>query len=976
MRRAGGTTAQPFQRQTLPTGAVYWINTNDPTRGYLEDPTGKQLGSVRDYPIEYINWLLRPQAPTAAEVRVATGSPREIGGLALNGKIGVAYGRIRVAPSIMFGPRLYGGGTNAMVLGYGLSHGPCQGLVSTLMPNKSDEFSYGGAYVQQFYPGSLTPAAADAQMAFAAGVDPAVMERYPGLCYVRGMLTWDATKWAGTGVPLPLFTLDGRVLFDHRDGLYRWTQNDALILADYIESKQYGRGGKCNVASVQDAAQYCDELVLNSATAAYVPRHAMNYFLMRAAFHKSHQDAIRAHFRCNVIERGGEYVFRIDKLAASVMAFDETNTVPISLERFGGSTIPNSVTAWITDAAKDWTRAPTYARTSRVEAGTAIVESAEYELEGLTDNFYGVNESAYLLNSRLNNLRVVLRTTKLDARRLEPLDVITYTSPSLQLVNYQLRVLRVARSADGATFLLECTAYNPAIYVSIGAVVETLPVVNLPGLMDAPAVVTAPAWSEKVYAPQNGQPQSRVELTWTPPLSDPNYGRTLVTVQRPGEAERELGSYETGPAWIENTQDLATYMVRFYSVNRLSDRVRSAAVLLTFTTGNKTAVPGNVTNLWSSPMGTMLKLGWSPVTDLDVRGYETRSLPVAECTGTDATSVRADFARARLEKQDPSLHAVLFPPIGARRFFVVAYDSAFRYSDLPLTVDVTIAASGVGMGESALSYSPLVSFDPQNTDSWWGSGNAVMDGWRVAQTERFYLSRRMSPAAAETERATSAALAATGRTLVDWATLIDDPRRRGAPLWAPLDNDNESGQFLSVGGAGGTSRRNLKITIRMAAQTRYGISAPIAVPLAEPISSGQSGPQFFTPATGGTLSFGFKLSSNSRYAQNVLIAPAGAVMYMTQERIMVDTEGPVDLVTDALGLATYTLLRPFLAACTPDVTLKVIGTSGVIADVSAISNTAFTVRVVNGANVAVAGVLVRCTIRDAGIGGTSTVLIG
>jgi hypothetical protein len=58
----------------------------------------------------------------------------------------------------------------------------------------------------------------------------------------------------------------------------------------------------------------------------------------------------------------------------------------------------------------------------------------------------------------------------------------------------------------------------------------------------------------------------------------------------------------------------------------------------------------------------------------------------------------------------------------------------------------------------------------------------------LARKLNILLCRLTSPAAAETERA------AGGYTVGGWATNVDDPRRGGAPIWAPLPT-NATGEI-------------------------------------------------------------------------------------------------------------------------------------------------------------------------------------
>lgn len=597
MRRAvgGGTTTTTYVRQTVPTGGTYWINPKDPSVGYLSDPS--RDSSAQAFPIEYINWLLRPSPPSAADVRPAkTGDARMIGGVALNGKVGVLYGQRWIAPSVFFGPRIAGA---SIVIGYGLSHGPCDSLVDAKFKN-GKTFTQGvtaGVFSYAFYPGVLSPAAADASFAIAAGELQATFERYPGLCYVRGTATWaDGSFWNNIGdpFPIPLFLLRGRQVRNYLTGLDAWTDNPSYCTADYITSTQYGRGAKVNVQSVIDVAGECDTTVVNPATGATVKKHTLNLFLLRGANHKSIIDAMRAHFRCTIIERGGEFVFLYDKDRAPAMTFDPTDAVPVSIERLGGSGIPNEVKVTFPNAANNDEPTPMYARTSGVEAGTEIVKTAEYELEGMTDEFHGATEAYYLLNVRQNNLRVVLRSPHPKAGKLEPLDVLTYTTDSFGMSAFALRALRATRSADGSSHLIETVGHDPAIYAFQSRAVETYP---LPSFTNPFAEILAPtalSLLEQVDQTQAGVFTPKLIVSFTPnnAAGDAPYGGTQVSHQVTGYAEVIDGIFGTGPVTISIPEGPGqTVTVRGRTVNALTRTAGSDVRTLVYTTNNPVETP-------------------------------------------------------------------------------------------------------------------------------------------------------------------------------------------------------------------------------------------------------------------------------------------------------------------------------------------------------------------------------------------------
>jgi len=564
--------APVYIEKKAPNGSSYWVHRDDPTKGYLVDPA-KNPGAIA-YPIEYINWLLRATMPTAQDTRPAATGPesKEIGGQALGTPKGLIYGQALVGPSVFFGPRTKVGDNRTLIAGFGLGHGPNHSLLNTIFPHGKTLAQLAGAYSQEFFPGLLSPPAAyGGFLSAVSGSNASTFERYPGLCYVGAEMVYVPHEWEGitTPYPIPKFLVKGRLVRNYQTGIDEWTDNPSYCTADYIVSRRYGRGATVNVNSVIDAAAYCNETFLNSATGQQEKKHTLNYFMLRQAYHKSHIDALRAHFRCNIIERGGEFIFLIDKDRPVSMSFDETEAVPVTVQRMGGLATPNVVSVAHTDPADNYTVKRQYARTSEVEAGLVATKAADYELEGFDRASVAASEAYFLLNTRLNNLRVVLRAVHPKARRLEPNDVIAFTQSSFGMTGFLLRVIKSTRAQDGTAWMIECVGHDPAIYGFQSRAVETYPLPQLPPITDTPA---APAG---LTVSDAGNSVLMVEFT--PEDDHPFYSRTRVTLDRTigGVTETfNLGEVASGPLSFSVVGSAADYQAHAWTL--LSNGAESA----------------------------------------------------------------------------------------------------------------------------------------------------------------------------------------------------------------------------------------------------------------------------------------------------------------------------------------------------------------------------------------------------------------
>lgn len=112
-------------------------------------------------------------------------------------------------------------------------------------------------------------------------------KRGDGICYLVGQLFWDnltlpgdvgAKLWSG-GIPNITAIVKGKVCYDPRWGGSAWTENAALIIADYLWDSQYGLGvafpNGVNLTALIAAANACDELVTTAAGGTQ-PRYTIN----------------------------------------------------------------------------------------------------------------------------------------------------------------------------------------------------------------------------------------------------------------------------------------------------------------------------------------------------------------------------------------------------------------------------------------------------------------------------------------------------------------------------------------------------------------------------------------------------------------------------------------------------------------------------------------------------------------------------
>jgi hypothetical protein len=327
-------------------------------------------------------------------------------------------------------------------------------------------------------------------------------------------------------------------------------------------------------------------------------------------------------------------------------------------------------------------------------------------------------------------------------------------------------------------------------------------------------------------------------------------------------------------------------------------------------------VPGDVLGFFAVPNGLHVMLTWQRTNDPDVEYYEIRR---GMTTDTWSTATFVGQSQA-LTYQDT------LPYFAAQRYFVKAVaqrGSTLVYSTNATTVDVTLQALGGTATEASKSPDFSLSNPTRtrvagssciNAGLWYGTGNLIVEGTdRGAGPSSFaklkiFLCRQTSPATAEAERS------AGGYTVGGWATNVDDPRRRGAPLWAPLPN-NATGEIYGQIDSGSQAIRRLgDHRARFFAVIHQGDDAPANVSTALPL---------FAPSASAAV-----LPYSKHYGVNYLrparafsagspLATAGVILYMglvlstnsTAYQQVISDDGSGNLFGISTDLKTYSFAK-------------------------------------------------------------------
>jgi hypothetical protein len=530
--RGAGTGKNMWQEFITPGGITYWTRSDDPGFGYVDDPDKAGEQPEFRYPISLIDYLYSIDVGgggrySSTETKAGQ-QVRELTATALEGRVQVPYGTTRFSGN-MIAWRASG---YQVWSSWGLGHGPISGVPGINILGQNASLVAGppfNTYLRfQFDLGLASPAGAVPSY-YQGATGGLSTQRHPYLAMVHCQMDLNPDgPLREFGVPLA--TVNGRTLRDPRLGVdgngipdqpEAFSKNVALALADYYTSSIYGLGvddDRINWDSVADTADYCDVLV------AGLPRHTINWAIMRTATQRDIIDTIKALGRIRVLRRDGKRVFVPEKAASRVFVFTPDNSRPIDAEVVSLATAPNIVKNAFTNPSKNWGDDSRVAKTEDARTGAEPPYPAEIHFEGTTNASEAQRQADFALLDGRNPLRVTLQAvTSEGALQFEPMDRVGYYSPTAKLGVSEadpqdLRILRAVFHKDGTTDYF-CKQYDVNAMSDAISDTEAEPINTTPPPTDPPDPPTSPTALPNLYL-GDGMTQSlptSVLVEWTHP---------------------------------------------------------------------------------------------------------------------------------------------------------------------------------------------------------------------------------------------------------------------------------------------------------------------------------------------------------------------------------------------------------------------------------------------------------------------------
>jgi hypothetical protein len=663
-----------------------------------------------------------------------------------------------------------------------------------------------GAFVRNFYPGALNQGV-DATLAAAdptwnetlVYTDPITGEKR-ALSYVMEAYYNLQTDWV-KGIPKWMYRLRGSQMYDSRTGTTAYTEN---LYVQWRFWELDPQGAYRSLASIDDAAFQAGANVADQAVAGE-KRYATHFFIESGQV-EDWRKMFRSLGDAYCDETNGKLSVIVDQPApAPVASYNDTNYAA-DPEIEGGqpgdaAQLVNHVIVKYTNTTflYGWKDDQVEWKSDGYAAGIEDEVPATYDFTKMIHSAsFALRKAKYILYSGQDDYRLkVPWLANVGDRKLG--DVVTQSIPERGIAdNFRLisRDMHPENTSIAELQLITARKFDDTAASTPARVASTYPDYYATPIDIDPATVVI---TEEGYTQQQGGmlfPTMRIAYTLPP--SQAYVAGVEFSFNVAGGEFRYVS--DVAPLfWMNDVVQLGTYGIRL--VVRTEAGKKSAGITVYHTIVGKTTPPADVLGLVAGYNGYEAYLWWQPSSDLDVRRYEIRRGGLFDTWST-----------AHYCGQTDSSHWDDSTPIsGTSRYFVKAIDFADNYSTNASIFDVSVAPSDLVPASSNLDFDATVVPDGATGFVQIGDGSLVAryavlqsgnlfvttqmrsDAGPIAQ--RAYLCRTdVGRVAAETERA------AHGYTLAQWRTNIDDPRRKGAPLWAPLPA-NASGEMNVASGS-------------------------------------------------------------------------------------------------------------------------------------------------------------------------------
>lgn len=425
---------------------------------------------------------------------------------------------------------------------------------------------------------------ADADLVAESGGKWTADHKGTGLCYLYVRLKYDQDVFGSTGVPNISAVVRGKKVLDPRTSITAWSENAALIVADWLRDPTFGlRASAAEVPSAEVIAEanICDELV-TVATGVTQKRYTFGGSFSSDRPPIDVLEELLSAMAGGCVFVQGRWLIRAGayRTPSLTLSADDLAGTGITVQpRASRAELINAVRATHRDATQAWAevQAPVVANATyqAQDGGTQIARAIS--MPGVMDT-YRAQRLAKIELERSRQAVLVRLTTSLRGYDLAPTDTVT-----LQLSRYGwgagkvFEVLERSLNSDGTVgYLLRETAASVwAWNMGEATTTDPAPDTDLPSPYARPAAITglsAASGTDHLIRLVDGSIVSRVRVSWDQSTDAfvVSGGRIDLRWRRSGAADWQPAPAAEGgatSAYIESVPDGAAIVVQVRPVN-------------------------------------------------------------------------------------------------------------------------------------------------------------------------------------------------------------------------------------------------------------------------------------------------------------------------------------------------------------------------------------------------------------------------
>lgn len=305
---------------------------------------------------------------------------------------------------------------------------------------------------------------------------------YPNMAYLHAYLKY--TEKLGNGNPTVTCIAQGRKVYDTRTKEWKYSENPAMIIRDYLINTTFGSGRYINQSmidedSFKDAANYCDENITSFDTQGRSitgPRYRLNIVINSKRSYLENLQSMLACCAGYLVFTKGQVAMRIERADNPVYAFDDDNIIQNSMSYSAASSTesPNKLNMKYIEPTLDWTSVSAIvedlADQKQQPVGRGKIVEKDVELIGVTSQCQALRlGKIYRDLIRLCPISVEFKTA-MQALNLEPGDVVTLSHNVVLednkvqplFKNMPVRITEIRD--DSGIYTIKAKQYNASIY--------------------------------------------------------------------------------------------------------------------------------------------------------------------------------------------------------------------------------------------------------------------------------------------------------------------------------------------------------------------------------------------------------------------------------------------------------------------------------------------------------------------------------